>query len=503
MLLFRGRARSIHQNKNSRRKYTINMCSGRIMPKMLLFAIPVMLTSILQLLFNAADIIVVGRFAGDNSLAAVGSNSSLIGLMTNLFVGISIGTNVLVSRYFGSKNDEGISKAVSTSILVAIFSGIFLTILGVVFARKILILMHTPAEVLGLATLYLVIYFFGMTPMMIYNFGAAVLRASGDTRRPLFYLSVAGVINVILNLFFVIYLHLDVAGVAIATVISQCVSAALVLRCLSRETGPMRLTLKGARIDLENLLKILRIGIPAGLQGVLFSFSNVVIQSSINTFGATVMAGSSASDNIETFVYFSMEAFYQATISFTSQNMGAGKVDRVYKVLKTGMICSVVTGIAFGLAVVLFSHQLLGIYTTSEARQNGRHRKAAHHHPDIRPLRPHGGHGRRNARHRLLRAPDRRHAPRRLRLPRHLGRRPALDPGLPLGHNRLRLVPRLLGADLRRAPRMLPLGQKARAVEVSGEGRVIGGKGTGKDINIKEGFVGSDRRSPLLRCVCF
>ena len=266
-----------------------------IPPKMLLFAIPVMLTSILQLLFNAADIIVVGRFAGDNSLAAVGSNSSLIGLMTNLFVGISIGTNVLVSRYFGSKNDEGISKAVSTSILVAIFSGIFLTILGVVFARKILILMHTPAEVLGLATLYLVIYFFGMTPMMIYNFGAAVLRASGDTRRPLFYLSVAGVINVILNLFFVIYLHLDVAGVAIATVISQCVSAALVLRCLSREAGPMRLTLKGARIDLENLLKILRIGIPAGLQGVLFSFSNVVIQSSINTFGATVMAGSSAS----------------------------------------------------------------------------------------------------------------------------------------------------------------------------------------------------------------
>lgn len=367
MLLFRGRARSIHQNKNSRRKYTINMCSGRIMPKMLLFAVPVMLTSILQLLFNAADIIVVGRFAGDNSLAAVGSNSSLIGLMTNLFVGVSIGTNVLVSRYCGSKNDDGISKAVSTSILVAIVSGVFLTITGVVFARDILMLMHTPTEVLGLATLYLVIYFFGMTPMMIYNFGAAVLRAGGDTRRPLFYLSVAGVINVILNLFFVIYLRLDVAGVAIATVISQCVSALLVLRCLSRESGPMRLSLKGARIDLDNLLKILRIGVPAGLQGVLFSFSNVVIQSSINTFGAAVMAGSSASDNIETFVYFSMEAFYQATISFTSQNMGAGKVERVYKVLKTGMICSVAVGLMFGLAVIIFSHQLLGIYTSSEA----------------------------------------------------------------------------------------------------------------------------------------
>ena len=367
MLLFRGRARSIHQNRNSGRKYTINMCSGRIMPKMLLFAIPVMLTSILQLLFNAADIIVVGRFAGDNSLAAVGSTTSLISLMTNLFVGISIGTNVLISRYYGSKNEEGISKAVSTSILVALVSGVFLTLLGVIFARKILILMHTPEEVLGLATLYLVIYFFGMTPMMIYNFGAAVLRAGGDTRRPLLYLSAAGIINVILNLFFVIYLHLDVAGVAIATVIAQCVSAALILRCLSREAGPTRLSLRGARIDFDSLLKILRIGVPAGLQGVLFSFSNVVIQSSINTFGATVMAGSSASDNIETFVYFSMEAFYQATISFTSQNMGAGKIDRVYKVLKTGMICSVAAGLALGTFAVIFDNQLFGIYTSSPA----------------------------------------------------------------------------------------------------------------------------------------
>ena len=367
MLLFRGRARSIHQNRSSGRKYTINMCSGRIMPKMLLFAIPVMLTSILQLLFNAADIIVVGRFAGDNSLAAVGSNTSLISLMTNLFVGISIGTNVLISRYYGSKNEEGISKAVSTSILVALVSGVFLTLLGVIFARKILILMHTPEEVLGLATLYLVIYFFGMTPMMIYNFGAAVLRAGGDTRRPLLYLSAAGIINVILNLFFVIYLHLDVAGVAIATVIAQCVSAALILRCLTRETGPMRFSLHNARIDFDNLLKILRIGVPAGLQGVLFSFSNVVIQSSINTFGATVMAGSSASDNIETFVYFSMEAFYQATISFTSQNMGAGKIDRVYKVLRTGMICSGVVGLALGAFAIICEQQLFGIYTSSPA----------------------------------------------------------------------------------------------------------------------------------------
>ena len=365
MFLFRGR--TINQNRGGRNKYAINMCSGRILPKMLLFAIPLMFSSILQLLFNAADIIVVGRCAGDNSLAAVGSNSSLISLMTNLFVGISIGTNVLVARYYGSKDEEGISKTVATSIIVAVVSGVFLTVLGIVFARKILIMMQTPPEVLGLATLYLVIYFFGMTPMMLYNFGGAILRAVGDTRRPLIYLSFAGVVNVLLNLFFVIYLHLDVAGVAIATVIAQCISAALVLRCLLRESGALRFTPAKARIDVKNLMKMLRIGIPAGLQGVLFSISNVVIQAFINSFGAVVMAGSCASDSIEMFVYFSMEAFYQAIISFTSQNMGAGRFDRVNKVLKVGLVCSALVGGLLGLTATIFGHTLLGIYSSSEA----------------------------------------------------------------------------------------------------------------------------------------
>lgn len=248
------------------------MCSGAILPKMLLFAIPLMCSSILQLLFNAADIIVVGRYAGDNSLAAVGSNTSLIGLLTNLFIGLSIGTNVLAARYYGAKAEDDLAKTVHTSIVLGIASGILLSVIGIVGARRILIWMQTPEEVLGLATLYLVIYFLGMTAMMVYNFGSAILRAVGDTRRPLYFLVVAGIINVVLNLFFVINLKLDVAGVAIATVISQCVSALLVVRCLCREGGGIRLVPSQMRIDRDKLVQILKIGLPAGVQGILFSY---------------------------------------------------------------------------------------------------------------------------------------------------------------------------------------------------------------------------------------
>ena len=360
------RIRTIHTHSSGNKQFKINMCSGPILPKMLLFAVPLMFSSILQLLFNAADIIVVGRYAGDNSLAAVGSNTALIGLLTNLFIGVSIGTNVLAARYYGAKEEKALSETVHTSMFLAVASGIFLTVVGVVFARKILIIMQTPAEVLGLATLYLVIYFFGMTPMMIYNFGSAVLRAVGDTRRPLFYLAVAGVINVVLNLFFVINLHLDVAGVAIATVISQCVSAALVVRCLMRESGGIRFVPSETRIHADKLVKILKIGVPAGIQGVLFSLSNVVIQSSINTFGAVTMAGNSAAQNIEQFVYFAMNSFYQAIISFTSQNMGVGNVKRVRRILKTGLACSTVVGVVLGMSCVIFGHALLRIYSPSE-----------------------------------------------------------------------------------------------------------------------------------------
>lgn len=364
--LFRGRGRIIHRHAGAKSSH-INMCAGPILPKMLIFAVPLMFSGILQLLFNAADIVIVGHFAGDHSLAAVGSNMPVIGMLTNLFIGISIGTNVLVSNCFGAKDKTGIEKAVSTSIVLSVISGILLTAVGVVFSRKILLFMNTPAEVLPLATLYLVIYFFCMTPLMLYNFGSAVLRAVGDTKRPLLYLVIAGVINVILNIFFVAYLKLGVAGVAIATVISQSISAVLVVRCLMHETGAIRFVPKQARIDLGSLAKMLRVGVPAGLQGVLFSISNVVIQSSINTFGAVVMAGSCSSDNIELFIYFAMTAFYQAIISFTSQNMGAGQTERVKRVLKVGLICIAAVGGTMGVLTVIFGKSLLGLYSSSDA----------------------------------------------------------------------------------------------------------------------------------------
>lgn len=351
--------------KKKRASYEIDMCSGSILKKMLLFAVPLMFSSVLQLLFNAADIIVVGRFAGDNSLAAVGSTSSLINLLVNVFTGLSVGVNVLVAKYYGGKQQEDLHETVHTSILISIVSGFFLTIIGVVCAKQILHWMQTPDEVLGLAALYLRIYFLGMIAMMLYNFGSAILRAVGDTQRPLYYLLFSGVVNVVLNLFFVIVLHMDVAGVALATTISQCISAFLVLRCLIREKGGIHVDLKRLRIYKSKLKKIIQIGLPAGLQGTIFSFSNVVVQSSVNSFGAIVVAGNSAASNIETFVYVSMNSFHQAAISFTSQNVGAGKYERVNKILYTALGCVFVVGTVFGNLVVLFGEPLLGIYSAN------------------------------------------------------------------------------------------------------------------------------------------
>ena len=284
---------------NPRKSYEIDMIHGPILPKLLQFAVPLMCSSVLQLLFNAADIVVVGRWAGDNSLAAVGSNSALIGLLTNLFIGLAVGSNTLAAKYYGAGDKKELHKTVHTSMLLSIISGVLLTVVGVFGARTILIWMQTPANVLDLAALYLRIYFLGMTPTMVYNFGAALLRAQGDTQRPLYFLFLAGVVNIILNLFFVIVMKLDVAGVAIATVISQCISATLVVLCMVRDTGPLHLDLRAMRIHGKTLRQILRIGLPAGFQGILFSLSNVVIQSSVNTFGEVVMAGNSAAANIE------------------------------------------------------------------------------------------------------------------------------------------------------------------------------------------------------------
>lgn len=345
----------------------MDMCSGSILKKMLIFTIPLMCSSILQLLFNAADIVVVGRFAGDNSLAAVGSNTALINLLTNLFVGLSIGANVAAARFYGAKQDGEVKKTVHTAMLLSIFSGIILTVIGVIGARQILIWMQTPSEVLELAVLYLRIYFVGMTGTMIYNFGSALLRAVGDTKRPLYYLFGAGCVNIVLNLLFVICFHMDVAGVALATVISEAISALLVLRCMIKEKGSIHLELRELHIYPDKFVQILKVGLPAGFQGIVFALSNVVIQSSINLFGATVVAGNSAAANIEGFVYMAMNSFYQATISFTSQNFGAGKQERINRIALTGEFCVIVVGLFFGNACVLFGHPLLGIYSSSPA----------------------------------------------------------------------------------------------------------------------------------------
>lgn len=351
--------------KRPGKTYEIDMCSGAILPKLLQFALPLMFSSILQLLFNAADIIVVGRWAGDNSLAAVGSNASIIGLLTNLFIGLSVGANILAARFYGAREEENLRQTVHTALLVSLLGGMLLAVTGALGAHTILIWMQSPPEVLDLATLYLRIYFLGMPATMLYNFGAALLRAVGDTRRPLYHLTLAGVINVVLNLFFVIVCHLDVAGVAIATVASQCVSALLVLRCLTKAGGAVRLDLRQLKIHPVRLRQIMRVGIPAGIQGVLFSLSNVVIQSSINSFGETVMAGNAAANNIETFIYASVNAFYQANISFTSQNLGAGRIDRIRPIMLRALGCAAVTGGVLGWLTVLLGPHLLGIYSDS------------------------------------------------------------------------------------------------------------------------------------------
>lgn len=343
--------------------YSIDMCNGSILPKLLKFAIPLMCSSILQLLFNAADVVVVGQCCGDNSLAAVGSTTSLINLLTNLFIGLSVGANVLVARYYGAKEKKHLHEVIHTAVALSLISGVILTIFGVIFTRKILVWMQTPTDVLDLAAVYLRIYFSGMVATMIYNFCSSILRAVGDTKRPLYYLLFAGVVNVVLNLFFIIVCHMDVAGVGLATVISQFISAGLIVRCLMREQAPYRLFIRNIHLYTKYVGRILRIGLPAGLQGTVFSLSNVVIQSSINSFGAVVMAGNAAAGSVEGFVYMGMNAFHQAAVSFVSQNVGAGRFDRINKIAVRTMLCVIVTGVVMGGFTVLLGPQLLGFYT--------------------------------------------------------------------------------------------------------------------------------------------
>ena len=346
--------------------YQIDMIHGPLAWKLLVFAIPLMLSSILQLLFNAADVIVVGRWSGKEALAAVGSNTSLINLMVNLFVGFSVGTNVVVARDLGAGREEDVRDSVHTSIALSLVSGVVLMGLGLLLSRQMLELMGSPEDVIGLAAVYLRIYFCGMPGNMLYNFGAAILRAQGDTKRPLYFLTAAGIINVILNLVFVIVFHMDVAGVALATIISQYVSAILVLLTLMRDKCPLRVDLRALRLDMKVVRRILQVGLPAGFQGMVFSISNVVIQSSINSFGSTVVAGSAASSNIEGFVYAGMNAFYQTALTFTSQNYGACECKRVDRIMGLCLLYSGLIGLVLGNLAYLFGYPLGSIYAPGQ-----------------------------------------------------------------------------------------------------------------------------------------
>lgn len=346
----------------ARHKYEIDMCTGSLPQKILLFSLPLMATGMLQLLFNAADIIVVGRYVGSHALAAVGSNGSIINLIVNLFMGISIGGSAVIAQHYGAAQYEDVSEATHTCMLVGLISGFFVMVVGVACTPAILRLMDTPDDVLPLAILYLRIYFLGMPGSMLYNFGAAVLRGVGDTRRPLIFLFFAGIVNVGLNLLLVIQFNLSVAGVGIATVVSQYISAALVLWCMLKTDGCYHIVLKELRIHRDKLIRILKIGIPAGLQGAIFSISNVLIQSSINSFGSTAMAGNAAAVNIEGFVFTSCNSVAQASLTFTSQNLGAGQYKRLRGItlwcLALGILLSEVLGfIAYG-----FGNSLLAFY---------------------------------------------------------------------------------------------------------------------------------------------
>ena len=341
------------------------MTEGAIFPKLVKFSVPLILSSILQLLFNAADIVVVGRYAGDNSLAAVGSTSSMVNLMVNFFIGLGVGCNVVAANFLGAGKKEDLNRTVHTTMVLSVIGGFILTLVGIAFSRQILILMASPADVLPLSTLYLKVYFGGITATIIYNFGAAILRAKGDTKRPLYILLVAGVINVILNLIFVIPLKMDVAGVAYATVLSQVFAAFCVVWILMHEDEEFRLDLRRLRLDIPILMRIIKIGVPAGFQSMLFSFSNMLIQSAVNSFGAVMVAGNSAAQSIEGFVYISMNSFAQATLTFAGQNMGAHKFDRIKRLIVISEASVVVVGLVLGFAVLFFGRPVLGIYSES------------------------------------------------------------------------------------------------------------------------------------------
>ena len=345
-------------------KYEIDMCNGSIMDKLISFSLPLMLSSILQLMFNAVDIIVVGRFSSSQALAAVGSTTALINIFTNLFIGISLGANVLAARYFAAGRDKEMSEAVHTAITLALISGVIMAFVGVGMSRTALSLMATPPDVIDLSAVYMRIYFMGMPFFMLYNYGAAILRAVGDTKRPLVFLIAAGLTNVVLDLLLVIVIPLGVAGVAIGTVASQMISCILVLRCLYKSEGSYQLRFSRLMIRWVYLKRIFQVGIPAGIQSTVINFSNALLQSSVNSFGSTAMAGYTAANNILGFLYAAVNAVTQACMSFTSQNYSVGKQKRMDRVLLDCMLLSAGVSIVLGVGAYVFGSQILRVYTT-------------------------------------------------------------------------------------------------------------------------------------------
>ena len=346
------------------RSREIDMTNGPLVSKVVQFAIPLALSSMLQLLFNAADVIVVGQFAGSTALAAVGSTGALVNLLVNVFMGVSIGANVMVARARGAGDYKAVHETVHCAMLISVILGAIVAILGFCVSGFALTLMGSPADVKPLATLYLKIYFLGMPANLVYNFGAAILRAIGDTKRPLYILTAAGVANVLLNLVLVIVFHMGVAGVAIATVFSQCISAVLVVLCLLHADGAYKLYPADLRIHKDKLIGMIRIGLPAGIQGSLFSISNVIIQSTVNSFGSIVVAGNAAAANLEGFVYVCMNSLYQSAITFTSQNLGAGKFDRIRHTFRVCTLMVMVVGAVLGVGLFLAGPWLLNIYAS-------------------------------------------------------------------------------------------------------------------------------------------
>ncbi len=352
----------VTEKRKIRSSNQIDMCEGAILPLIIKFAIPLMITGVLQVLFNAADIMVVGKFGSEHSLAAVSSTSSLTGLIVNLFIGLAVGTNVLCARFFGARDGKALSETVHTSVLISVIIGAMLTVVGIFSAEPLLRMMSVPEDVLPLAALYMQIYFAGMIPSLVYNFTAAVLRSIGDTKRPMYFLMLSGAVNVLLNLLLVMVFKLDVAGVAIATVVSQILSAVLTVICLFREEGDVRLRLDKLRITPGRLLQIIQIGLPAGLQSTMFSIANVVVQSSLNTFGAAVIAGSGAASSIEAILFTALDSVYQAVVSFTSQNFGRRNYKRILGAQIRGQIIVYTFGLALCVLSVIFAEPLISLF---------------------------------------------------------------------------------------------------------------------------------------------